>query len=154
MIENCPNVQSEMDKNIKLQQLDYNEMNLTYYPILKKMSSLFNIDLPAMNLTRLNALFDSINVDLYLNRPLPKDLLPNDLDNLEHLHNWYNHFVVSHNLSKMYNTYKFNKIIELFDTRIKSPDAGGLKWTTLSAEENDLIAAQVDLNISSSKCIE
>eukprot|EP00919_Chromeraceae_sp_WS-2016_P075086 GHVR01177646.1.p1 GENE.GHVR01177646.1~~GHVR01177646.1.p1 ORF type:complete len:142 (+),score=5.38 GHVR01177646.1:914-1339(+) len=54
----------------------------------------------------------------------------------------------------MINTYKFEKIIKDFDARIRNPNGYPLKWTFLSGHDTDTIPAQVDLNISSSQCIE
>jgi len=61
---------------------------------------------------------------------------------------------VSRNLSRAYSTAKLNSITDLFDARIKSPEGNGLKWSTLSLEKVDIVAAHTDLNISSAKCIE
>lgn len=128
-------------------------MNVTYYPIIKKMSTIFNISVPDLTFSLLNSLYDTLNVDRYLGRSWPKDLSQADFENVEHLSNWYRHFTITKNLSKMYNTYKFQKILSDFDGRIKNISSSGVRWVSLSAEENDLVAAHVDLNISSSSCI-
>ncbi len=130
-------------------------MNLTYYPFMKKMATTFNINASSMNFSKISSLYDTLTVDMYLGRPLPS-LGFNDSDylNLRHLHNWFNSFKISFNLSKMINTYKFTKIISDFDSRIRNPNNYSLKWTFLSAHDTDISAAQLDLNISSSQCIE
>jgi hypothetical protein len=60
-------------------------MVLTYTPFLKKIANSFKIDPLSMNFTKLAALYDTIAVDRYLGRPLPTELTPADLTNLQHL---------------------------------------------------------------------
>ncbi len=86
-------------------------MNLTYWPFMKKMAIIFDLDINSMNFTMLTNIYDTLIVDKNLGRAIPKDLTDSDFVNLKHLNDWYYHFGNSHNLSKMYNTYKFNKII-------------------------------------------
>jgi hypothetical protein len=47
-------------------------MNITYYPFLKKLSSVFNIPINSMNFSRVSSLYDTLTVDKYLGRPMPK----------------------------------------------------------------------------------
>lgn len=47
-------------------------MVITYTPFLKKMATLFKIDQSLMNFTKIAQLYDTINVDRYLNRLLPQ----------------------------------------------------------------------------------
>jgi hypothetical protein len=122
---------------------------------MKKMSTTFNISIGSMNFSKISGLYDTLTVDKYLGRAMPTSGFDeSDFLNLRHLHNWFNSFKISFNLSKMINTYKFNKIISDFDARIRNPNNYSLKWTFLSAHDTDISAAQLDLNISSSQCIE
>lgn len=43
MMDDCVNQQRQVNKNIQLQLDDYQEMNLTYYPFLRRMANMFNI---------------------------------------------------------------------------------------------------------------
>lgn len=47
-------------------------MVLTYTPFLKKIATIFNIDSNSINFTKIANLYDTIRVDRYLGRPLPK----------------------------------------------------------------------------------
>lgn len=127
-------------------------MNITYQPFLKKLSVIFDIDPQTMNFTKANDLYDTLKVDKYIGKSLPTDLSTADFDNLEHLHNWYTHFTINHNLSKAFTSNKMLKVLSDFDNRIKNPSST-LQWTTLSADEVDIVSAQINLNISSSQCI-
>lgn len=49
---------------------------------------------------------------------------------------------------------KVNRILDLFDLRIKIPDNKGVKWTFMLGHEGDMLATQLALNITSSDCIE
>jgi hypothetical protein len=81
-------------------------MNLTYYPFLKKMSTTFEIDPSSMNFTKASELYDTIIVDKNLGRSLPSAFSDDDFNNLKHLHNWFNHLKVSHNLSRAFSSAK------------------------------------------------
>ena len=129
-------------------------MVLTYTPFLKKTATTFGLDANTMNFTKFAALFDTINVDRYLGKSLPAGYSKDDFANAQHLYNWYTHFTRAFNLSKAYNTYKFQKTLSIFDNRVKSPSGVSLKWTTLAVDELDIVALQNDLNISSAVCIE
>lgn len=51
------------------------EMNTTYYPFFKKLSQIYNYSLNGSNLFYIMLrVWDVINVDKYLGRPLPKNL--------------------------------------------------------------------------------
>lgn len=132
---------------------DYDEMILTYTPFLKRVAGIFKIDPNSMNFTKIVSLYDTIRADRYLGRPLPSEFSQSDLANIEHLYNWYNHFIYNFNLAKAHNTFTFNQIIQLFDNKIKNKTSN-LKWLTISAEEANIITAQNALNISSARCIE
>jgi hypothetical protein len=128
-------------------------MVLTYTPFLKKMGSVFGIDSNQMNFTNLCSLFDTVRADKYLGRSLPSGFSGDDFSNMEHLYNWYNHFTRTYDLAKAYNSFKFSQILATFDSKIKSP-ASQLKWTTISVNEVDLVAAHLGLGIASALCIE
>jgi hypothetical protein len=53
----------------------------------------------------------------------------------------------------MINTYKFNKLISLFDLRTKLPKTYAIKMTIMSAHDSDMVPLQTDLNISSAQCV-
>lgn len=154
LLLSCPNWDIEIYKNIRLQIEDYKEMNITYFPFMKKMSAMYNISLESMNFSKLSSLFDTLTVDKFLGRPLPSDMLDSDYTNLQHLHEWFNAFKISQNLSKALNSVKFQKVLSEFDSRIRNPDTYPRRWTFLSAHDTDIAAAHVDLNISSAHCIE
>ena len=48
-------------------------MLLTYTPFLKKLATTFKIDPSSMTFKRMAELYDTINVDRYLARPLPQE---------------------------------------------------------------------------------
>ena len=54
----------------------------------------------------------------------------------------------------MFNTGKFQKLLNVFDIRTRLPNNYALKWTFLSGHDTDIIAMHLALNLSSSKCIE
>lgn len=129
-------------------------MVLTYTPFLKKTATAFGMDPATMNFTKMAALYNTLNADKYLGKSLPPTFKEEDFANLEHLASWYSHFTRSFNLSRAYSTHTLSKILQNFDNRIKSPEGGGLKWSTLSLDAGDLVALQNNLNISSALCIE
>jgi hypothetical protein len=106
-------------------------MVLTYTPFLKRMATAFSIDTASMNLTKLAALFDTINVDKYLGKTLPSQISQEDFKNGMHLYYWYQQFTRSFNLSKAYSTRPIRKVLESFDNRVKSIAAAGVKWSTI-----------------------
>lgn len=53
----------------------------------------------------------------------------------------------------MYNSGKFQKILNVFDLRVRLVDNYALKWTFLSGHDTDIIAMHLALNLSSSQCI-
>ncbi len=128
-------------------------MVLTYTPFLRKVANSFGMDSNSMNFTKLAALYDTVNVDRYLGKILPSGFSQDDFNNLQHLYNWYSHFTRSFNLSKAINTHKIDKILSLFDLRVKNVTGSTLRWTTLSVDSLDIVALQNDLNISSALCI-
>ena len=60
-----------MQDNINYYSVIYKEMNLTYYPFLIKLSTIFNIPIKDMNFSRVYSLYDTLTVDRYLNRNIP-----------------------------------------------------------------------------------
>ena len=128
-------------------------MVLTYTPFLRKVATSFGMDSSSMNFTKLAALYDTVNVDRYLGKSLPSGFSQDDFNNLQHLYNWYSHFTRSFNLSKAINTHKIDKILSLFDYRVKNVTGPTLRWTTISVDSLDIVALQNDLNISSALCI-
>lgn len=129
-------------------------MVLTYTPFLRKAATAFGLDSNSMNFTKVAALYDTVNVNRYLGKPLPSGFTQDDFNNLQHLYNWYTHFTRSFSLSKAYNTRKINKVMGTFDERVKNITGYSLKWSTISVDSLDIVALQNDLNISSALCIE
>ena len=121
---------------------------------MNKMSDMFNITRDSMNFSKLSSLYDTLSVDQYLGRPLPKDLSDDDLKNMDHLHSWFFALRHTYNLSRAENAGKLQRILDTFDSRTKVPDSYPLKWVFLSAHDTDIVPMQVDLNITSSICIE
>lgn len=50
-----------------------NEMNATYYPFFKKLSPMYNFTLSTATFYTMLRVWDCVNVDNYLGRPLPKN---------------------------------------------------------------------------------
>ena len=127
-------------------------MNITYYPFIQKLVSIFNLSKDA-TLETLTDLADNIEVSRHLGHPLPSQFTNEDLDNLNHLNAWLFQFEFVGNLAKARNKYKLQKVLDMFDGRIKNPNQE-IRWTALSGHDFDLIPLFTDLNISSSACIE
>ena len=127
-------------------------MNSTYYPFMKRMAQMFNLT-GNVTLSTLQSLHGAVQIDMHLNKPLPADFTDEDFQNLKHLDGFYKQFTWSYDLAKAANKYKFDKIISMFDSRIKNPNQS-LKWTLLSGHDLDIVPLYNDLNFSSSQCIE
>ena len=152
MKRSCDNQDAEKEKNKELNIAAYNEMNITYYPFIQKLISIFNLSKDA-TLETLTDLADNIEVSRHLGHPLPSQFTNEDLDNLNHLNAWLFQFEFVGNLAKARNKYKLQKVLDMFDGRIKNPNQE-IRWTALSGHDFDLIPLFTDLNISSSACIE
>ena len=127
-------------------------MNSTYYPFMKRMGDLFNLT-GAVTLNTMQSLHGAVQIDQHLNKPLPSGFTNDDFLNLKHLDSFYKQFTWNFDLAKAANKYKFDKIIGMFDSRIKNPGQS-LKWTFLSGHDLDIVPLYNDLNLSSSQCIE
>lgn len=57
-------------------------MNMTYYPFFKKLSPMFNFSMSSVSLYTMLRVWDGINVDNYLGRPLPSNLTKDDEKNV------------------------------------------------------------------------
>lgn len=150
-MDSCEYQSKEQQKNIELQKDAYDEMNMTYWPLMKRMSNIFNIT-GNVTLSTLSSLNQDLECDLYQGRALPKQFTSDDKKNIQHIDSWYKQFTFVKNLTKAINRDRFAKIIGMFDNRIKSPESQ-LKWTFLSGHDLDMVAAYNDLNLSSSQCI-
>lgn len=128
-------------------------MNMTYYPFMKRMSTMFNFSM-VTNGTFLSLLrsYDAATVDKYLGRPMPKGFTDEDYDNLEHIANWFYYVAMANKNGFMANTLKFQRIINLFDLRVRLPDTYPLKWSFWSGHDTDILAMYLALNISSAAC--
>lgn len=149
----CQNWGALTKKNIDSQKLVFDEMIITYQPFLRKIGQMFNIEPAVMNISKVSDIYDTLTVDKFLGRPLPADLTDEDYLNMKHIYYWYSYFRINFNLSKAINTGKLNRILTDFDERIKSPNHE-LKWTFLSAHDDDISAMLLDLNMSSAQCVE
>ena len=49
-------------------------MNLTYYPLMIKLSTVFGIPLQQMNFTKVVSLYDTLTVNRYLGQSLPEQI--------------------------------------------------------------------------------
>ena len=129
-------------------------MALTYAPFLRRMGQTFEIEPTAMNFSKISSLYDTLTVDRYLGRPLPEKITEDDYLNMRHLHYWFNYFKINFNLTKAVNTGKLKRIIQDFDGRINNITGQVLKWTFLSAHDTDISGMLLDLNVSSSQCVQ
>lgn len=86
-------------------------MVLTYTPFLRRVGQTFGIEPSAMNFSKISSLYDTLTVDKYLGRPMPKNFTEDDYLNMRHLHYWLNYFKISFNLSKAINSGKLNRIM-------------------------------------------
>lgn len=70
-MDSCEYQSKEQQKNIELQKDAYDEMNMTYWPFMKRMSNIFNIT-GNVTLSTLSSLNQDLECDLYQGRALPK----------------------------------------------------------------------------------
>ena len=129
-------------------------MNLTYYPFLIKLSTVFDIPLKEMNFSRVYSLYDTLTVDLHLNRKIPEQITEEDYHNMRHLYEWYNHLRFSRGLAQATNNEKLKDILTDFTARVQNPTSAMFKWRFLSAHDNDVGPLLLGLNISSAQCVE
>lgn len=125
---------------------------MTYYPFVRRMANMFNIS-GNVTLSTLSSLNSDLECDRYLGRPLPSDFTAEDEKNLKHIDSWYKQLTFVKDLAKAVNKNRLVKIINMFDSRLKSPNQT-LKWTFLSGHDLDIVPLFNDLNLSSSQCIE
>jgi hypothetical protein len=57
-------------------------MNLTYYPFIKRMATMFNFTVDNKSFLSLTRCYDAVSVDMYLGRPLPNGFTNDDYKNL------------------------------------------------------------------------
>lgn len=151
MMDYCKYQSTWQEKNIQLQLDEYKEMNTTYWPFIKRMSTVFNLT-GNVTLATLSSLNGAVDCDQYLARPLPQNFTADDQRNLKHIDSWYKQLVLSRDLAKAINKDRLTKIMSVFDGRIANPSQK-LKWTFLSGHDSDMCAMYYDLNLSTSKCI-
>jgi len=101
-----------------MQMETYKEMNLTYYPFMKKMGNLFQFK--TLNFSAMIGLYDTLAVDDSLGRPMPSGFTREDYLNLQHLTSWYSLFRNTFNLSRALNTNVLRRVITDFDNRINN----------------------------------
>ena len=70
------------------------------------MADMFNIT-SDVKLSTMSSLHSAVQIDLHLNRPLPKDFTDDDFQNLKHLDSWYKQFTWAFDLAKAVNKYRF-----------------------------------------------
>ena len=141
-----------MNRNIELQLDDYKEMNMTYWPFIRRITTIFNLT-GNVTLGTLSTLNSDIECSIYNGKALPPDFTSEDSKNIKHIDSWYKQFTFVRDLAKAVNRERFVKILSVFDSRIKNPNQA-LKWTFLSGHDLDIVPMYNDLNLSSSKCIE
>ena len=107
-----------------------------------------------LNFSALHGLYDSVEVDRYLGKPLPAQFTDADYNNLKHLAVWHDLFKFNFNIARAYNTYPIKRILQDFDGRISNLKTKPLKWTILSAHDYHINCFLNYLNISSASCIE
>ncbi len=66
----CPKMHSLWQDNFNKYSLEYDEMNVTYSPFLRKLIALFKLPSDA-NFQTVADLYDTLVVDRFLGRPLP-----------------------------------------------------------------------------------
>jgi hypothetical protein len=129
-------------------------MNATYYSFFKKLAPLFNFSLSTANFYTMLRVWDVVNVDNFLGRPLPSGFTSQDEANVLHLANWYFAMTHQNNVSLMYTSGKLQRLFTVFENRMRSVDTYPLKWTFLSCHDSDLFSMQTALNLTSFSCIE
>lgn len=101
----------------------------------------------------MGVLCGDIEVSLHLGRKTPANFTDDDLKNIRHLNAWVRQFEYVKDLPKAKNKYKLEKILSMFDGRIKS-SSQSIKWTFLSGHDLEIVPMFTDLNLSSSQCVE
>lgn len=125
-------------------------MNSRYAPFIASVRQQLNISQP-LNVVNMSSAFDTVLADQFLNRPQP--IQDSDLQNMRHLHYFSNLLKMARNYSKSMNTPKLKWMLAAFDKKISAPNSS-LKWTLLGGHDTDIYPLLIDLNISSSSCIE
>lgn len=115
----CPNYDKIEAKNFASIPEVVEEMNMTYYPFLKRMAAMFNFTIDNKSFLSFTRCFDAASVDMFLGKPLPQGFTDDDYKNLMHLTNWYYYIGTSKDNGYMINTEKFQKIINVFELRMK-----------------------------------
>ena len=126
---------------------------MTYWPFYKKLAPMFNFSLSSATLYTMLRVFDVINVDSHLGRPLPPNLTQSDINNTMHLANYFFYVAALNNNSIMQNTGKLRKVLETFESRIMNEDYP-VKWVFMSGHDTDIISMHVGLNFSSYHCVQ
>lgn len=112
ILKDCNNWDELTDQIKKARLLEYEDMNMTYYPFLKNLTKyFFKNQTQTITIEQSIEVFDTLYVDRYLNKPLPSFISENDFANLLHLNSWYYTFIMSGKLSHLVNTYKLKKVI-------------------------------------------
>jgi len=99
-----------VQKNLQIHSAEYAEMNLTYNAFQKRMAQIFNLS-SNLSLLTLSSLFDTLIVDKFMGRSFPNGFSSDDLDNMQHIHNWLNNVKYSAMVANLANTGKFVKIL-------------------------------------------
>lgn len=154
ILKDCNNWDELTDQIKKARLLEYEDMNMTYYPFLKNLTKyFFKNQTQTITIQQSIEVFDTLYVDRYLNKPLPSFISENDFTNLLHLNSWYYTFIMSGKLSHLVNTYKLKKVINQCENRVRLPKTYATKMTVISCHDTDISALFTDLNISSSQCV-
>lgn len=78
MLIDCPNYNKYSNQNFERYTEVVNEMNMTYYPLFKRLAPIFNFSVGSSSFYTMLRIWDVINVDKYLGRPLPQGLTSQD----------------------------------------------------------------------------
>ena len=79
ILKDCTNWDELVNQVIQKKQLEYDEMNTTYAPFLKRMTQLFfKNETQTISISKSVELFDIFYVDRYLGKGLPSSLNETD----------------------------------------------------------------------------
>ena len=66
------------DRNLQMIEPVFEEMKMTYQPFMKRMATLFNYTLPSNPIYGMLRIYDVVNVNKHLGKPLPDGLTIDD----------------------------------------------------------------------------
>lgn len=94
---------------------EYKEMMTYYKPFMNKLAGIYNLSASqTSNFETFLEIYDVINVDKHLGRPIPSELTDQDFLNLRHMANWYYYVAMGGNSTAMADSGKISKIFSVF----------------------------------------